>query len=121
MAVNRRVDRELLYKQVGERLKRERQRQNMTQSEVAESIGLLRTSITNIESGRQQPPLHVVYDLCATLNVDFEALVPPWGEVLEKSGKSQLLNGVSHAPDDVRRLVEELGRMTAPTGEGEDH
>ena len=42
---------------------------------------MLRTSITNIESGRQRAGLHVIYALCEALEVDPLEILPRPSEV----------------------------------------
>ena len=44
---------ELIYKEFGKLLKKSRTAANLTQAGLAKRVGLSRTSITNIEKGRQ--------------------------------------------------------------------
>ena len=39
-------------------------------------VGLTRTSLTNIESGRQHPPLHTFCELAEQLDADYAELIP---------------------------------------------
>ena len=48
----------------------------MTQSQLADAVGVLRTSIANIEAGRQKPPLHLLYKLCIELGVEVVDILP---------------------------------------------
>jgi len=70
-----------LYKTFGElvRLHRERQ-EGLTQEKLGHLVGLSRTSITNIEQGRQHVALHQVFDLADALKVQPEALLPRRGQ-----------------------------------------
>jgi transcriptional regulator with XRE-family HTH domain len=43
---------------------------------LAHQIGLSRTSVTNIESGRQAVLLHQVYDIAKALDTTVDALLP---------------------------------------------
>lgn len=52
-----------------------RQRLGLTQEQVAQKYGSTRTSITNIESGRQSPPIDRIYELAAILQVEVRDLV----------------------------------------------
>ena len=70
------INRALLYAEVRARLKQRRQALNRTQAQVAADARLRRTSVANIECGHQNPPLHVLYDLCEALEVDVGALLP---------------------------------------------
>ena len=79
------MDPDLLYKIVGERIKTARLDAGLSQAELAEASGHLRTSITNIESGRQKPPLHVLYELCSHLGIEPVSILPLRREVLDQS------------------------------------
>jgi transcriptional regulator with XRE-family HTH domain len=57
------------------RLSRE-QRPDLTQEKLGRLVGLSRTSITNIEKGRQHIALHQLYVLAEALRVRPEALLP---------------------------------------------
>jgi transcriptional regulator with XRE-family HTH domain len=77
------INEERLYRQIGEHLRQTRAALGVTQSQVAEATGLLRTSVTNIEAGRQKAPLHVLYRLCAFLGTEVAAVLPEIGMVVE--------------------------------------
>jgi transcriptional regulator with XRE-family HTH domain len=64
------------YKQLGANIRKSRRRLELSQDDLARSIGLTRTSLTNIENGRQHPPLHTFCDLAEQLKVDISALLP---------------------------------------------
>ncbi len=51
---------EPIYVLVGQRMRHVREFLGKTQAEIAAKCGLTRTSIVNIESGRQRFPLHFV-------------------------------------------------------------
>lgn len=72
-----------LYRNLGERIRRQRLSVNMTQEELATSIGMLRTSIVNIEAGRQKPPLHVLYQICRQIGAEPSSLMPALAEISE--------------------------------------
>ena len=48
----------------------------MTQSKLGDLVGLSRTSITNIEKGRQHVALHQVFAIASALRVSPSALLP---------------------------------------------
>lgn len=68
---------EILYREVGQRVRSLRTTAGLTQSALAQRVGLTRTSITNIERGRQQFSLHILYDLADALAVPPTALLSP--------------------------------------------
>ena len=47
----------------------------MTQAELADRLGLGRTSVTNLEKGGQNPPLSLLPDIASALGVDLLRLV----------------------------------------------
>lgn len=65
------------YKEVGARVREARKRaNNMTQKALAMTVGLTRTSLTNIEKGRQKMLLHTFTDIAIALGVDVADLLP---------------------------------------------
>lgn len=70
------IDDSHLYQVIGAQLKQRRLDLRMSQAHLAGQVGLLRTSITNIEAGRQKAPLHVLYALCDALDIEVTELLP---------------------------------------------
>lgn len=54
----------------GRAVRQLRQERGMTQAELAARLHLGRTSITNLESGQQSPPLSMLPDIAGALGVD---------------------------------------------------
>jgi transcriptional regulator with XRE-family HTH domain len=67
---------ERLYTLIGERVQRGRKELSLTQEQLAVQAGLTRTSITNLESGNQYAPLHVLLAIADTLGMELADLVP---------------------------------------------
>lgn len=59
----------VLMAELGDRLRTLRETRGLTQAELAERNGLARTSITNIERGRQNLPVDRLFMLALTLGV----------------------------------------------------
>lgn len=53
----------------GAAVRRLREQRGITQAELAERVGLGRTSMTNLERGRQNPPLSLLPELARALGV----------------------------------------------------
>lgn len=66
----------VLYFTVGIAIRAARQAKEMTQAELAKRTGLARTSIVNIEGGKQRLPLATLYDIADALGVQAVALLP---------------------------------------------
>lgn len=67
---------EKLYSEIGKRIRTERDALGFSQIDLAAEIGLTRTSIVNIESGRQRLPIHVLYAIAEALAVSVRDLLP---------------------------------------------
>lgn len=74
-----------LYAYVGKAIRDTRLDRKLTQSTLASAIGLTRTSISNIEKGRQKLLLHTFSEIASVLGVDPARLLPP----RETTGKNQ--------------------------------
>ena len=64
------------YIEVGRRIRQARKGIGLTQEALASLASLSRTSITNIEKGRQKLLLHTLADLASALHVDPAELIP---------------------------------------------
>lgn len=88
------IDESRLYRAMGQNIRELRvgkQGANgfLTQAELAKSVGLERTSITNLEKGSQKVPLHVLYAVCSALGADVADVLPPLS-VVQQDPISQL-------------------------------
>jgi len=63
------MDTKKLYEESGKRIKKYRKLRNLTQDQLASKINLSRTSLANLESGRQQILLHHLYEIAEALNL----------------------------------------------------
>lgn len=88
-----RINEDFLYKKIGERIRDRRTKAKLTQGQLADAIGVLRTSITNIEAGRQKAPLHVLYELCTVLGAEMTEILPTGSEVVQDNGMSIKIGG----------------------------
>lgn len=64
------------YADVGRRVREARDERGLTQEALATLVSLTRTSITNIEKGRQKLLAHTLMDLAAALKVAPATLLP---------------------------------------------
>jgi len=83
---------EQLYEEFGRRVRAIRRRAGVTQGELAQQLGLSRTSVSNIEAGRQRLPLHHLYAFAAALDCELLELIPerrsrPYEEALRRMDK----------------------------------
>jgi transcriptional regulator with XRE-family HTH domain len=65
-----------LYQQIGKQIQELRRKKGITQSKLANTLAFNRTSITNIEKGRQKVLVHTLWDLADALGVPLNSLLP---------------------------------------------
>lgn len=65
-----------LYEEFGRLLRDQRDKEGLTQKDISERVGLSRTSITNIELGKQHVSLHLLYKLASAVNTSPTNLLP---------------------------------------------
>lgn len=113
------MDIDELYNQFGQRLKRFRCAAKLTQAQVAERVGLTRTSITNIEHGRQHLMLHQLVLLAAAVSVSPTQLLSDQETTLENLVPADTLAALrkDNPEEDLAALTQTLnssqvGRQT---------
>jgi DNA-binding XRE family transcriptional regulator len=106
------------YKAFGIRLARARRRSKLKQETLAIAVGLSRTSITNIERGRQPVQLHLATELAKILNVNVTMLLPDAVVTPEVPSRAQL----DTMDATKRRWVERIltRKLTIDPGEHDD-
>ena len=68
-----------IYQRIGKLIRMKRlaiKPRPLTQEELAQRVHLKRTSITNIEKGRQKLLVHTLFDIAAALDVPTADLIP---------------------------------------------
>jgi transcriptional regulator with XRE-family HTH domain len=68
---------ERVYEGLGRLIRARREVLKLTQDALASRVGLTRTSITNLERGRQKIQIHTLYSIAAALEVEPALLLPP--------------------------------------------
>ncbi len=99
----------LLYQKLGQQLRQKRESAKLTQAQLAERVTVLRTSITNIEAGRQKAPLHLIYELCAVLQVDIKDMLPLMSDLVEIQNSTIEMGGrLKNVPPISADLIDKL-------------
>jgi DNA-binding XRE family transcriptional regulator len=72
------AEQKAFYEEVGRRIRSARLRRKpvLTQEDLGKEVGLTRTSITNVEKGRQKVPIHTLVELANVLRTDLSTLLP---------------------------------------------
>lgn len=65
-----------LYAFIGRVVRSQRKQLEMTQDDLAERLGVSRTSVTNLEQGIQRIPLHRLYRLASILGMEMSEFLP---------------------------------------------
>ena len=101
------INQDRLYSHIGEQLKMHREKVGMTQSELAERVQLERTSITNIERGKQKLPIHVLFGVCRALSVNPSEVMPHMDKVSESPELTRVSIGSysGSVPMGIARLI----------------
>jgi transcriptional regulator with XRE-family HTH domain len=86
-------DTSYFYTAVGRLVREARDKAGLTQEALASRVGLTRTSVTNIEKGRQKLLLHTFCDLAGALGVLPDALLPESRESPAEPEIEDLLKG----------------------------
>lgn len=65
-----------IYIALGERIRKRREKLGLTQQQLAERVDLSRTSVTNIERGRQAVLVHQLAMFAKALDLRLSSLIP---------------------------------------------
>lgn len=107
-------DKDRFYKHVGEKIRAARGK-GLSQEALAAAVGLTRTSISNIEKGRQRLLLHTLVDLAATLKVTPASLLPDRNMLATAAG----MEALAGLPEKERTFIE--AAIGIVKREGRDH
>ncbi len=97
------------YREVGRRIRRAREARGLTQAQLASGTSLTRTSITNIEKGRQKLLVHTLSDIAFALTVKPSSLVPPLAAASPEDIDVKIPTSFSEKErDHIRRVLTSL-------------
>ena len=71
-----------IYRGVGRKIRQTRENQHLSQDSLAKRLGISRTSMVNIEAGRQRAPLHLLWQIAELLETKVTLLIPSPEELL---------------------------------------
>jgi transcriptional regulator with XRE-family HTH domain len=71
----------VLYYMIGNRIKSLRTERSLSQEDLSIQLNLSRASISNIELGRHQIPLFLLYELSLFFKIDIHDLIPSIEEI----------------------------------------
>ena len=79
-----------IYRGVGRKIRQTRENQHLSQDSLARQLGISRTSMVNIEAGRQHTPLHVLWQIAELLETKLILLIPSPEELLAPQSQTVL-------------------------------
>jgi transcriptional regulator with XRE-family HTH domain len=88
MPANREFD--ALYEEIGQRVAQARAAAGLSQAKLAGLIKMSRTSVVNIEQGRQRLPIHQLWQLADALELEVGQFLPLRRELAERGAPVQL-------------------------------
>lgn len=91
-----------LHAALGKKIREHRQSSGLTQAELAERIAISRTSLTNVELGRQRLLVDQLYKMAEVLNTRPQDLLPLPGEII---GSRAAPNAEPVVPESVQRFA----------------
>ena len=97
------------YQQFGKKLRQTRREAGLSQADLAIALGLTRTSISNIENGRQGVPLCTFGKMVQVLKVQPGTLLPA-SDVPSASPSPALLSLPKKERDFIERGIPGLGK-----------
>jgi DNA-binding XRE family transcriptional regulator len=107
---------EKFYQLVGEKICSARKAVGMKQEALASFLELSRTSIVNIEKGRQHPSLYQIREIARLVGVSIESLIPET-TALEAKSKSSWQKIINKTVRDKESSEKILGFVTELSSE----
>jgi transcriptional regulator with XRE-family HTH domain len=101
------------YAALGKRIREARKMKKVTQEQLAKAVGLSRTSVTNIETGRQPIYTHTVIRIAEILGAQIGEMLPPSMPQSSAVAEPQLQQLEPTKRDWVNRI---LGKQSHPLG-----
>ena len=100
------IGKDELYHFIGNNIKTKRLAKDLNQEDLAKLVGLTRSSIAQIEAGRQAPSVYLLYQLCAILKTTIISLLPKNEFDLLSSERITERNEIVEILDKVKREQE---------------
>ena len=101
---------------LGERVRRARESARYSQERLANCVGLSRSSVANIETGRQPIYIHALVRIAKELRTPISNLIPPTDKELDAAESEH----VKRLPEDERRFVNLILRKSTPDEKEKD-
>lgn len=87
----------------------------LTQDDLAERLGIHRQTVANMETGRTQIPLHMLYQICELLDIDLARLLEPVEpmliEALGYQDQEEVVAVKGGVAVEIEGLAEEINKL----------
>lgn len=100
---------DVLHEELGKKIRNRRIRRDYTQDELSKRVQISRTSLTNMERGRQRILVEQLYRIAKALEVEPAELLPTARELARANSDSAPSEVV---PLSVQRFVDRVGRSS---------
>ena len=97
------VLRDKIYETLGRLVADRRKSAGLSQKALADSLGLSRASVTNIERGKQAVQLHLIFKIANVLRIDVRELIPTLDEQIDSIQVKDWLNRIQGPPSSFAR------------------
>ena len=104
------IDVDRLHRSLGERIRGLREDAGDSQGDLADALGLSRTSVVNVEAGRQRPPLATLYRIAKRYHTDVPSLLPPLSDVDETEVEARLIEAAVGSEGRARDVLSSFVR-----------
>src|SRR5467141_2115920 len=114
---------DMYYQIIGDRIALRRKQIQVTQEDLANTIGMTRVSISNIEAGRQRAPIHTLYTIAGALETNIHTPLPKdKSEVDEHAARTtthRLAMYMGINPDEhkqaLREIIDRMNQLKDPS------
>lgn len=93
------------YKLLGKRIKEMRTKQNLTQENLAEQVGVSTVYISHIEIGSSKPSIETLVKICNVLNVSFDYLLSNFLYASKEYLQDDIANLLKNCSSDDMKLI----------------
>lgn len=102
-----------LYKYIGSRIKKIRKNKKVDQVYLSNKINLSRSSISNIETGKHQPSILIIYKIAHALDVKITDLLPSVesyksSKYIEDKYQTAIIDAKKEIKDDLYKTLKHI-------------
>jgi transcriptional regulator with XRE-family HTH domain len=101
-----------LYIEIGLKIRAARLDRSWKQDDLAEAVGLTRSSVANIEAGRQKTLVHSLVRIAESLNVTVDTLLPDADRLRQLADSPRFVPDLTGHTDETRDFVTSALRRT---------